>query len=150
MKSNKISLIAALAVALIVCNPALRADDTKPTADAPKGERGPGGPRGEAAKERLNKLVEELKLTDTQKTKVEAVLKAQMQKRQELRDATPEERKEKGKAMREEMNKKLKELLTAEQFEKFEKMPPPGRGQGGPGARRGAPAGEKTEKVEKN
>ena len=146
MKTTRISLLAALAAAVIACNPALRADDTKAAPDAPKRERPAGGQRGEAAKERLNKLTEELKLTDAQKPKVEAVLKAQMQKRQELKDATPEERKEKGKAMREETSKKMKEILTAEQFEKFEKMP----GPGGPGGRRGGPAGEKTEKPAKN
>ena len=146
MKTTRISLLAALAAAVIACNPALRADDTNPAPDAAKRERPAGGQRGEAAKERLNKLTEELKLTDAQKPKVEAVLKAQMQKRQELKDATPEERKEKGKAMREETSKKMKEILTAEQFEKFEKMP----GPGGPGGRRGGPAGEKTEKPAKN
>lgn len=150
MKNTRISLIAALAAALVACNPALRADDTKPAPDAPKGEHGPGGQRGEAAKERLNKLAEELKLTDAQKTKVEVVMKEQAQKRQGLRDATPEERQEKGKALREETKKKMKEILTAEQFEKFEKMPGPGRGQGGPGGRRGGPAGEKPEQPAKN
>ena len=146
MKTTPLSLLAVLAAAFIACPPAVRADDTKPAADAPKRERAAGGQRGDMLKERLNKLAEDLKLTDAQKPKVEAVLKAQMQKRQELRDATPEERKEKGKALREETTKKMKEILTAEQFAKFEKMP----GPGGPGARRGGPAGEKPEKPAKN
>ena len=66
MKTTRISLLAALAAAVIACNPALRADDTKPAPDAAKRERPAGGQRGEAAKERLNKLTEELKLTDAQ------------------------------------------------------------------------------------
>ena len=60
-----------------------------------------------------------------------------------MRDATPEERQEKGKALREEMTKKMKEILNAEQFEKWQKMPQQ-RGPGGPGGqggRRGGPGG---------
>jgi Spy/CpxP family protein refolding chaperone len=79
----------------------------------------------------MDRLNEELKLTDAQKPKVEALLTAQAEKMRGLRDATPEERQEKMKASREEMSKKMKEILTAEQFAKYEKMPPPGRPGGG-------------------
>ncbi len=145
MKATRISLIAALIAGVLVAyTPAVRAQDAKEGKPAPKREGPPGGPggqRGEAAKERLNKLAEELKLTDDQKTKVEAVLKEQQEKMRGSRDpnATPEERREKIKANREELSKKMKGILTAEQFAKWEKIPQ-GRGPGGPG-RPGGPGG---------
>jgi Spy/CpxP family protein refolding chaperone len=147
MKATRISLIAALIAGVLVAyTPAVSAQDTKESKPAPKREGPPGGPggqRAEAAKERLNKMAEELKLTDDQKTKVEAVMKAQQEKMRGSRDtnATPEERREKMKTVREEMTKKMKEILTPEQFAKWEKMPQ-GRGPGGPG-RPGAPTGDK-------
>lgn len=51
---------------------------------------------------------------------------------------TPEDNREKFRALREETNKKLKEILTAEQFTKLEQQRPQGRGKdgtGGPGKR---------------
>jgi len=39
-------------------------------------------------------------------------------------------------ASREEMGKKMKEILTAEQYEKYQKMPPPGRGPGAGGEKK--------------
>jgi Spy/CpxP family protein refolding chaperone len=112
---------------VLAYSPALRAQE-KEKKDAPKRE-GRGG--GDFVKQRLDRLSEELKLTDEQKPKVEALLKAQAEKMRGLRDATPEERQEKMKASRDEMGKKMKEILTAEQFAKYEKLPPPGRGPGG-------------------
>jgi Spy/CpxP family protein refolding chaperone len=130
MKMHKVSLMAALAAgALIALSPVLRAQDAKPEG------RPPGqGQRGEMMKERLAKMAEELKLTDAQKPKVEAVLKEQGEKMRELRDATPEERREKGKALREETAKKLKDILTPEQYEKFLTLREQGPRGGGPGA----------------
>lgn len=144
MKTNKFGIAAAAVAGLIACGSIVHAQDNKDSKDAPKREgRPPGGPRGgdrgAMMKERLDKLAEELKLTDAQKTKVEAVMKEQGEKRAALRDATPEERQEKAKALREEMTKKMKGILNAEQFEKWQKMAQQ-RGPGGPG-RRGGPGG---------
>lgn len=142
MKMQKFSLIAALAAgALIALTPTLRAQDNKP--NRPEGgPRAGQGQRGEMAKERLDKLAEELNLTAEQKTKVEAVVKAQAEAMQGLRDAAPEVRREKMQAARKEMNGKMKEILTAEQYTKWEKTRqqrgPAGAGgqgrRGGPGA----------------
>ena len=143
MKATKISLMAALIAGVLVAySPAVQAQDAKESKPAPKREGQPGGAggqRGEAAKERLNKLAEELKLTDEQKTKVEAAMKEQGEKMRGLRDAPAEERQAKMKAGREEMSKKMKGILTPEQFAKWEKMPQ-GRGPGGQG-RPGGPGG---------
>ena len=145
MKASKISLMGALIAGVLVAyTPAVYAQDAKEGKPPPKGEGRPGGPggqRGEAAKERLNKLAEELKLTDVQKPKVEAALKENQEKMRGLRDATPEERREKRKANVEALNKKMKDILTPEQFAKWEKMPL-GRGPSGSG-RPGSPGGDK-------
>jgi Spy/CpxP family protein refolding chaperone len=150
MKMHKVSLMAALAAgALIALTPALRAQD-KP--DRPEG--GPrAGQRGEMAKERLAKLAEELNLSAEQKTKVEAVLREQAETLRGLRDATPEERREKMQAARKELDTKIKAILSAEQYAKWEKIREQ-RGPGGPGGpggpRRGGPGGPGGERPEKN
>src|SRR5688572_10089661 len=94
MKIHKLSLIAVLAAAaVLVGSPALRAQEKEKDT---KQERTPGAPgqRGDM-KERLNRMAEELKLTDAQKPKVEAALKDQAEKMRGLRDAAPEDRREK-------------------------------------------------------
>jgi len=137
MKIHKFSLMAALAAAVLAFNPALSAQEK----DA-KRERPPGasGQRGDMIKERFNRMAEELKLTDAQKPKVEAALKEQVEKMRGLRDTAPEERREKVQTLRADMDKKLKEILTAEQYEKWQKT----REQRGPREDRpGSPRGEK-------
>lgn len=150
MKATRISLIAVLITGVLAAyTPAGFAQDAKEAKPAPQrpqradGPGGPGAPRGEAAKERLNKIAEELKLTDDQKTKFEAAMKAQQEKMRGSRDAnsTPEERREKMKTVREEMTKTMKDILTPEQFAKWQEMPQ-GRGPGGQG-RPGGPGGAK-------
>jgi periplasmic protein CpxP/Spy len=133
MKMHKVSLIAALAAgALIALTPSLRAQDTKP-ARPEAGAR--AGQRGQMAKERLDKLAVELKLTDEQKTKVEAAMKAQAEKLQGVRDAAPADRREKMQAARKALETELKGILTADQYAQWEKIRQQ-RGPGGPGARR--------------
>ena len=145
MKMHKTSLMAVLAAgAVIALSPLVRAED-KPT---PPASRPPAGQRGELAKERITKMAEELKLTDEQKTKVTALMKAQAETARGLKEATPDERKEKMKASRAEMETKMKEILTPDQFTKWEKL----RKEGGPGrpGRRGGPCGPGAAKPEKN
>jgi Spy/CpxP family protein refolding chaperone len=142
MKAPKTSVLLALtAGALLALTPALRAQDAKDSKEAPKSDSRPEGKRGEAMKERLDKMATDLKLTDDQKKKVADVFKSQAEKFRELRDATPEERQQKGRAMREEMDKKMKEILTKDQYEQWEKN----RSQrpGGPGGPEGKKRGEK-------
>jgi len=123
---NKVGWIAIVAVgSLLAFNPALRAAEEK---EAKKSEGSAGG-RGAAMQERLDKMATELKLTDEQKEKVKEAFRAQFEKMRGLRDATPEERREKGKAMMEEQDKKMKEILTTEQYEKWQKMREEERGK---------------------
>ena len=130
MKLTRISLIAVLAAATVFSYGSAFAQDAKDGKDTQK-KRG-----GDVVKQRMDRLNEELKLTDAQKPKVEALLTSQAEKMRGLRDATPEERQEKMKASREEMSKKMKEILTAEQFAAYEKMPQQGRGPGGGGEKK--------------
>lgn len=84
--------------------------------------------------ERVTRLTEQLTLTDEQKPKVKALLEDQAKKQAEFRDLPQEERRTKAQGLREEMTKKMKEILTAEQFKKYEALPQ-GRGQGQGGNR---------------
>jgi len=70
-------------------------------------------------------MASELNLTPEQKTKVTALFEQESKKRQELRADTTlsrEEKREKGRAMMAEQEKKLKAILTPEQTEKWQKM----------------------------
>src|SRR5258708_7513474 len=76
--------------------------------------------------------LEELNLNEEQKGKLEAFQQEQREKMQGLRDATPEERREKFQKLQEATTAKMKEVLTAEQFAKWEKSRAAGPG-GAPG-----------------
>jgi Spy/CpxP family protein refolding chaperone len=134
MKASKISLMVALIAGVVLAySPALRAEEGK---EGKASKTHQGRPEhGAAMKEHLDKMAEDLKLTADQKAKVETAFKEQGEKMRGMRDLSPDERREKGKAMREEMTKKMKGILTAEQFEKWEKNRPQGgpRGFGGQG-----------------
>jgi Spy/CpxP family protein refolding chaperone len=114
VKLHRISLIAAIALGGLValCNTATAQD---------KG----GGKRGMSVEERMTRLTEELKLTDEQKPKVKAVIEDENKQMQELRGDTSlsrEDRRSKITSMREATNKKLKEILKPDQWDKYEKM----------------------------
>lgn len=126
MKASKISLIAALiAGVMLAYSPALRAQDTNKEGQVVKKHAGRPGAAG--MKEHLDKMAIDLKLTADQKTKVEAALKAQGEKMRAMRDLPQDQRREKGKALRAEMTKNMKEILTPEQFVQWEKNRPQGR-----------------------
>ena len=137
MKMHKVSLLAALAAgALIAFTPTLRAED-KP-AHPERSERPGGGPSGAGGGgqrgDMLKKMAEELGLSDEQKSKLQEVFKSQ---REAMKDLSQEERREKMKESREAVNAKVKEILTTEQYAKWEKIRderrPGGPGGNGPG-----------------
>jgi len=130
MKINKFSLIAVLTLGSLVATSNLAMAQEK------KG----GGRRGPSVEQRMERMTEELKLTDEQKPKVKAVLEESQKKRQELftdSSAPREERREKMRGIIEKEDKKLKEILTAEQFAKHEKMRDELRGGGKGGKKKG-------------
>lgn len=129
--------MAIIAVAgLLSLTPAVHAQTNAP-GNAPR-QGGGGGGRGRSVDEQVTALTEHLKLTDAQKPKVKAILEEQQKKMQELRGDTglsQEDRRSKATAMREETNKKMKEVLTPEQFKQYEEylQQQRGRRQGGGG-----------------
>lgn len=142
---HKVSLLVALAAgALIAFSPTLRAED-KPA--RPERSERPGGGPGQRG-DMLKKMAEELGLSEEQKTKLQEVFKSQ---REAMKDLSPEERREKMKESRDAMSAKVKEILTAEQYAKWEKIRderrpggPSGPGnEGGPGEKHGPGAKKK-------
>ena len=78
MKINKLSVMTVLAAGgLVACSNSAMAQDQKP--DAP-------GRRGQMVERRMERLTEQLKLTDEQKPKVKAVLEDTQKQRQERID----------------------------------------------------------------
>ena len=140
-------LIAALAAgSLLVWSPALRAADTNtppstPPAGAPPAGQRPPGMRGGP---NLDQLAQQLDLTDDQKAKVKPILEARDQKMRDLRGDTslsPEDRRTKMQAIREETTAQLKAVLTPEQFDKWQKTAQRGRPGGPPPGGNPPPAG---------
>ncbi len=114
---KKLSLIIAVALGtLVACSFATAQEAGK---DASK-----KGKRGFSAEQRLERMTTQLNLTDEQKPKVKAGLEETSKKYQDL---APEDRRTKGREIRQEETKKLKEILTADQFKKYEEM---GQGMG--------------------
>ena len=83
------------------------------------------GQRRGSVQQRVERMDSELKLSPEQKTKVTGLFEEETKKRQELRADTSlsrEEKREKGQAMMAEQQKKLKTILTPDQFAKWQKM----------------------------
>src|SRR5437867_3633180 len=116
MKNNKIMVVAGLGLGRLgACRNMALGQDQK------AGAKG----RGFSVERQMERMNEELKLTDEQKPKVKEVLEASQKKRQELftdSNVPREERREKVQAIMAEENKKLKAILTADQYAKYEKM----------------------------
>jgi len=99
-------------------------------------------PQRMTPQERTDQLAKELSLTEEQKAKVLEHFTQEQQVFQKLRDESQGDREAMRAAMgkrREESNKKMKEILTEEQYAKYETlragMRPGGRGQQPPPAR---------------
>ena len=84
----------------------------------------------------MQDTAKELNLTDEQKEKLQTIIRGQMEKLRDLRQDTslsPEDKKEKLQAIREEITAEVKKVLTPEQFEKWKaKQGQLAAGGGGP------------------
>jgi protein CpxP len=139
MKLQKMSVLAALVLSGLVAS--------KSTAVA-QDQKG-GGRRGPSIEKQMEKMTDELKLTDEQKPKVKAVLEDTQKKRQELftdSSVPREDRREKIRGLRDNEKKKLKEILTADQYTKYEKMLQDLRGGGRGGKKKQDGSGASKEK----
>jgi Spy/CpxP family protein refolding chaperone len=136
MKCTKPMMITALvAGSLLVWSLALYAQGATnaPPAAPPAGGPPPGGPPGSGMRGRPDhdRLIEQLNLTDDQKPKVNAILDDQRDKMHNVfqdQNLSREDRMAKIKSIRENTDAKLKVILTADQFEKWQKMEPRMRG----------------------
>jgi Spy/CpxP family protein refolding chaperone len=141
MKINKISLAIMAATAALAISPTVFAQSTNP----PAGGGGAGGQGRQGGRggntltlEAVDKAVT---LTEAEKPKVKTALEEYTKAMAEVRQADQSERQTKRAAATADLNKKMKEILTPEQYTKFQAMPRPGagrRGQGGGGAGGGA------------
>jgi len=130
---KKVGLLAALALGgLLVCSTTAIAQDNtnNPSSSSSSGRK--GGKRGfPTVEERLDHMTKELNLTDDQKPKVKSALEDQRKELQGIRDLSQDERREKFRTSQKDLDKKLKDILTPEQYTKYEAMPR------GPGGRKG-------------
>jgi Spy/CpxP family protein refolding chaperone len=119
---KKLSLIAVLTLgSLLACCSLANAQTSStnsPDSTPKKGKRGAMF----SPEARLDRMSTELSLTDDQKPKVKAVLEDTGKQMQGLRDLEPDERRSKMQSVREDESKKLKDILTPDQYEKYQKM----------------------------
>lgn len=150
MKTPFRLLVLAASVAVAFPLTSLHAQDAERPARAHAGPGGPGGPRGDIMRERLQQLSSELNLTEDQRTKIAAILRAEAGKMREMRESpglTREERMAKMQALRADVRSQIEAVLDDAQKEKFAQLRPPApRGPGGgQWQREGGPRGERGE-----
>jgi len=136
MKINKISMAIMAATAVLAVSPAVRAqttDTNKPAGEAPARPRGGGMLTVEA----VDKAVT---LTDAEKPKVKDALEEFSKAMAEVRQADQSERAAKRTAAMDALDKKMKDILTPDQYTKFKAMPRRGGGRNAGGGAGGAPA----------
>lgn len=123
MKSTTQCLVMALMVCLATLIPGGFAAET-PAANPSVKPKPVAAPPGDPAQATLKLMTEELKLTEDQQKNVKKTLDASEQKMRELRantKLTPQEFGTKGREVRAANDKRLKEILTADQYQKWQK-----------------------------
>jgi Spy/CpxP family protein refolding chaperone len=128
MKSNKSHFFALIALGgLMALSPIAYADDSNipsPAKPAPGAdEPGPGGRPNMRAQ--MDKLLADIKATDDQKEKLKPIFKERNDKMKTLRDDTAlsqEDRVAKRKEIMEAITAKVKTVLDADQFKKYEEF----------------------------
>jgi periplasmic protein CpxP/Spy len=121
---NKLHFVALMALAgLLALNPMAQAADQNGEKPARKAKAADGlRPK---AQNRQKQIAEELKLTSEQREQLKPIIQEEAKKAKELRQDTKlsrQDRMGKLKEIREETSKKVKPVLTAEQFEKWQKL----------------------------
>ncbi len=128
-KSFNVSLIAAVLLLGNVCFPQ--------PGGGPGGPGGPGKPTDEQIKERVKEMAESVGLSDEQIEKIVAIQKEHFQTMDESRQNSSGDRskmRETMDKMFEEMNTKIKAVMTDEQYKKYQEYEKSHRrGPGGPG-----------------
>jgi len=135
MKINKISMAIIAATAVLAITPAVLAQSTNQAAGgAGAGAGGPGG-RGMRNAMTVETIDKAVTLTEAEKPKVKDALDAYTKAVTEARGGDQADMRTKMTAARTDLDKKMKEILTPEQYTKYEAIPRGGgrRGQGGGG-----------------
>jgi periplasmic protein CpxP/Spy len=99
-------------------------DKAKPDKEQPEKREKPNTARRGNPDQRLKRIAEELGVNDEQKEKLKNLLTEENKQLRELRENTSvarEERRAKVQQIRSETDKKVKALVTTEQFEKWKK-----------------------------
>jgi hypothetical protein len=132
MKINKIAMAVITVAGLLAVAPAVYAqtNDTGAPA-APRRARGP-------TVESIDKAVT---LTDAEKPKVKAAIDDLNTAMTAARNADQDERAGKMRTARQDFDKKMKEILTPDQYTKFQAMRPAGGRRGGAGGGAGGAGG---------
>jgi len=132
MKLNKTLALAAIVAGSLLAGTTLQAQDSTNTPPAGKSPGGPGMHRPPSA----DMIAKELGLTDDQKAKVKTAMEEQQSKMKALHDdntIAKEDKRAKAKEIRDSFVASMKEILTPEQFTKWQSHMPQHRPQGGPG-----------------
>jgi Spy/CpxP family protein refolding chaperone len=129
MKLSKTMIMAGLiAGSLVMTNSVVRAQGTtNAPAVAPHPAAPPHAPVDFVARQ-VDSMTKQLSLTDEQKGKIKPVLEESRQKRMALgkdTSLTPADRQAKAKEIQADVVAKFKEILTPEQFEKWQQMSRP-------------------------
>lgn len=126
MKRSKLGILAILALGgLMACEPIALAQDKPATPPPAGGDTTPAPPRGGGRGAGLQGILDKLELTDAQKDKVKPVIADQREKMQALRGDTSlsrEDRMAKMKEINDAVDAKLKDILTADQYAKFQEL----------------------------
>jgi Spy/CpxP family protein refolding chaperone len=115
MTKRSLMALAVVAATLTLQSPARAADATQPAPSTP-------GDRPAALRERMQETARELNLTHEQTVKLQSIVSEHAQNLRALRQdnsLSPEEKRQKLLAAREEIVSEVKKVLTPEQFEKW-------------------------------
>jgi protein CpxP len=127
--TKRIVLTALMGAALFGASLPMRAADEKPKSSENQGAGRQNRPNVE---ERVNNFAKEANLSDEQKQKLKGILEQEQGKMRDLRQDTSssrEDRRSKTQDIRKDTDAKVKALLNADQYAKWEKMRSEGGGQ---------------------
>lgn len=127
MKINKLTMAIMMAGSLLAVTPAVHAQATNDTGSA---TTTPRRNRGRVTLESIDKAVT---LTDAEKPKVKEALDAYTTAMTDAANADQDERRTKMQAARQDLDKKMKDILTPDQYTKFQPLMQRGRRGGGGG-----------------
>jgi Spy/CpxP family protein refolding chaperone len=139
MKINKVSMAIIAATAVLAVTPAVMAQSTNQAPGGPGAGAGAGGFGGRAGRGggamTVDAIDKAVTLTEAEKPKVKEALDAYTKAVTEARGGDQADMRTKMTAARTDLDKKMKDILTPEQYTKYQAMPRGGRrGQGGGGA----------------